>query len=94
MHSRRSLPSSTILIRNGRSGSLISAPTLMLAGGASSHVPQHLFTEALALLRDGRLAEIPVGHHIHRDAPDQFVAAVAAFLAPAAPSRAPDTATR
>ena len=59
----------------------ISAPTLMLAGGASSHVPQHLFTEALTLLRDGRLTEIPVGHRIHRDAPDRFVAAVAPFLA-------------
>ena len=61
---------------------VVSAPTLMLAGGASSHVPQHLFAEALALLPDGRIAEIPVGHHIHRDAPDRFVAAVAPFLAP------------
>jgi 3-oxoadipate enol-lactonase len=60
---------------------LISARTLMLAGGASSHVPQHLFDEALTLLRDGRLTEIPVGHQIHRDAPDRFVAAVAPFLA-------------
>ena len=64
---------------------LISAQTLMLAGGASSHVPQHLFAEALALLRDGRVAEVPVGHHIHRDAPERFVAAVAPFLARSSP---------
>lgn len=62
---------------------LISAPTLMLAGGGSSHVPQHLFAEALTLLRDGHLAEIPVGHNIHRDAPDRFIAAVSPFLAQA-----------
>lgn len=62
----------------------VSAPTLLLAGGPSSHVPQHLFAEALALLPDGRITEIPVGHQIHRDAGDRFVAAVAPFLAPAA----------
>jgi pimeloyl-ACP methyl ester carboxylesterase len=59
----------------------VSAPTLLLAGGPLSHVPQHLFAEALALLQNGRSAEIPVGHHIHRDAPDQFLALVIPFLA-------------
>ena len=68
---------------------VINALTLMLAGGASSHVPQHLFTEALALLRNGHLAEIPVGHNIHRDAPDRFIAAVAPFLAQAVEPRSP-----
>lgn len=61
--------------------SAVTAPVLMLAGGAESHVRQHLFAEALALLPDGRVAEIPVGHHIHREAPEQFLAAVAPFLA-------------
>ncbi len=58
----------------------VTAPTLMLAGGPLSHVPQDLFTEALALLQDGRIVQIPVGHHIHRDAPDQFLAEVVPFL--------------
>ena len=60
---------------------MIEAPTLMLAGGPSSHVPQHLFAEALELLRDGRIVQIPVGHQIHRNAPEEFTAAVAPFLA-------------
>jgi pimeloyl-ACP methyl ester carboxylesterase len=59
----------------------VTARTLLLAGGAASHVPQHLFTEVLALLRDARIVEIPVGHHIHRDATEQFLAHVVAFLA-------------
>jgi len=69
--------------------SVISAPTLMLAGGVSSHVPQHLFAEALTLLRNGQIAEIPVGHHIHRDAPDRFMAALTPFLATAVDLNAP-----
>jgi 3-oxoadipate enol-lactonase len=60
---------------------LVTSPTLLLAGGSHSHVPQHLFAETLARLRDGRIAEIPVGHHIHRDAPERFLAQVIPFLA-------------
>lgn len=59
----------------------VAAPVLMLAGGPDSHVPQQSFAEALALLRDGRVHEIPVGHHIHQEAPDRFLAAVTPFLA-------------
>jgi pimeloyl-ACP methyl ester carboxylesterase len=58
----------------------VSVPALLLAGGPSSHVPQHLFAEMTSLLPDARLAEIPVGHHIHRDAPQEFLAAVLSFL--------------
>jgi 3-oxoadipate enol-lactonase len=58
----------------------VTVPTLLLAGGPSSHVPQHLYSEMVTLLPDARLLEIPVGHHIHRDAPDQFLAAVQPFL--------------
>lgn len=60
--------------------SVVTAPTLLLAGGPSSHIPQHLLAEALALLPDGRLVEIPAGHHIHRDAPERFLAQVVPFL--------------
>lgn len=58
----------------------VTAPTLLLAGGAGSHVPQHLLTEALADLKDGRLVEIPVGHNLHTDAPERFLAEVVPFL--------------
>jgi pimeloyl-ACP methyl ester carboxylesterase len=58
----------------------VTAPTLMLAGGAGSHVPQELFAEALAMLPDGHLVEIPVGHHIHAEAPEAFLAQVIPFL--------------
>ncbi len=60
---------------------LVTAPTLMLAGGPSSHVRQETFTEALPLLKHGHLTEIPVGHHIHRVAPEAFLSAVLPFLA-------------
>lgn len=59
----------------------VTAPALLLAGGASSPVPQDLFPDVLAKLPDGRLAQIPVGHNIHRDAPEAFIKAVTAFLA-------------
>lgn len=66
----------------------VTAPTLLLAGGPSSHVPQELFASVLERLGmgpgpgpgPGRLAEIPVGHHIHRDAPSAFLDAVVPFL--------------
>jgi pimeloyl-ACP methyl ester carboxylesterase len=58
----------------------VTAPTLMLAGGAGSHVPQELFAQALAMLPQGQLVEIPVGHHIHAAAPEAFLAQVIPFL--------------
>jgi pimeloyl-ACP methyl ester carboxylesterase len=58
----------------------VTAPTLLLAGGASSPVPQDLIGEALGKLRNGRIVQIPVGHNIHRDDPAAFTEAVTAFL--------------
>lgn len=58
----------------------VTAPTLLIAGGEKSHVPQHLLSETLAMVADGRMVEIPVGHSPHRDAPDDFCAAIAPFL--------------
>ena len=58
----------------------VTAPVLMLAGGRDSHVPQNLFSEVLALLPNASVKEIPVGHHIHREAPSEFIAAAAPFL--------------
>jgi len=59
----------------------VTAPVLMLAGGPDSHVPQQWMADALPFLREARVHEIPVGHHIHRAAPDRFLAAVQPFLA-------------
>jgi 3-oxoadipate enol-lactonase len=58
----------------------VTAPILLLAGGSESYVPQQALAEALALLHDGRMVEIGVGHHIHRDAPGRFLAPVTDFL--------------
>lgn len=61
----------------------VAVPVLLLAGGAASHVPQDRIAEAAAAVPDGRLVEIPAGHHIHRDRPDAFIAAVEEFAAAA-----------
>jgi 3-oxoadipate enol-lactonase len=58
----------------------VTAATLLLAGGACSPVPQDLFGAVLDKLPDGQLVEIPVGHNIHRDAPQAFTETVTAFL--------------
>ncbi|GAA2360377.1 alpha/beta fold hydrolase [Nonomuraea africana] len=55
----------------------VTAPTLVLAGGPSSHV----IAEPLAdLIPGAKLVTIPVGHLIHGDAPEEFWAAVQEFL--------------
>jgi pimeloyl-ACP methyl ester carboxylesterase len=58
----------------------ITTPTLVIAGGPASHVPQNLLVEITALLPDGRLVTIPAGHHVHRDRPSEFLAVVGDFL--------------
>jgi 3-oxoadipate enol-lactonase len=58
----------------------ITVPTLIIAGGPDSHVDQERLGRLAGLLPAVRLATIPVGHRVHQDAPDAFVAAVTAFL--------------
>jgi pimeloyl-ACP methyl ester carboxylesterase len=58
----------------------VRARTLVLAGGPPSHVPQEYIADIAARIPDSVLKTIPVGHLIHRDRPDEFVAAVRAFL--------------
>ena len=58
----------------------VTAPVLMIAGGPTSHVPQEWFADAVPLLRDARVHEIPVGHHVHANAPDRFLEVVKPFL--------------
>lgn len=59
----------------------VGAATLALAGGSSSFVPQHLIADLAARIPDCVMQTIPVGHQIHRDQPEEFVAAVRGFLA-------------
>ncbi|WP_347147213.1 alpha/beta fold hydrolase [Streptomyces sp. W1SF4] len=61
--------------------SLITAPTLVVAGGPDSHVPQDSLADLARRIPDARLTTIPVGHLVHAAAPEEFTAAVTAFLA-------------
>ncbi|MER5353533.1 alpha/beta fold hydrolase [Kitasatospora sp. NPDC002551] len=61
----------------------ITAPTLLVAGGAASHVPQAGVAELAGLIADCRLVTVEAGHLVHRTRPAGFVAAVAPFLDPA-----------
>ncbi len=52
----------------------IDVPTLVVRGGSASTVPQdEVLACAAAVGAD--VVEIPVGHHIHRSRPDEFLAA-------------------
>ncbi|MFI7339742.1 alpha/beta fold hydrolase [Streptomyces sp. NPDC050085] len=64
---------------------LIEAETLLLAGGPTSHVDQEGIAEFAERLPSGRAITIPVGHLIHRAAPQQFLHHVTEFLAPPGP---------
>ena len=60
----------------------INAPTLVIAGGSTSHVPQYLLAEAAELIPDARLVTLEgAGHNAHRTEPQRFTAALTDFLA-------------
>jgi pimeloyl-ACP methyl ester carboxylesterase len=58
----------------------ITAPTLVIAGGPTSHIPQDKLAEAAARLPHGTLQVIPAGHEVHANRPAEFTAAVLQFL--------------
>lgn len=58
----------------------IPVPTLVIAGGAGSHVPQDRIIEVAARIPDCVLVTIPVGHQIHRERPAEFIMTVRDFL--------------
>ncbi|MER5948546.1 alpha/beta fold hydrolase [Streptomyces sp. NPDC001904] len=58
----------------------ITAETLVVAGGPLSHVPQDGVAELARRIPGGRLLTLPVGHLVHREAPEEFAAEVSAFL--------------
>lgn len=66
---------------------LIAVPTLVIAGGSTSHVPQDLLASATALIPQARLVTFEgVGHSVHRDAPARFLSELTGFLRSLEPS--------
>jgi hypothetical protein len=59
----------------------VTAPTLLLADTASSHLDQSRFGLVADVLPDATVATIDAGHRIHSRAPERRLAAVAEFLA-------------
>lgn len=60
----------------------ITAPTLVVHGGPTSHLAPASFDELVRRIPDARLITLPYGHLIHAAAPREFTAAVSAFLTP------------
>ncbi len=61
--------------------SRIAVPTLVIAGGATSHVPQDVLADAAALIPRARLVTLEgVGHSVHRDASARFLSELTPFL--------------
>lgn len=58
----------------------VRAPTLLVAGGAASHVDQGQLAEMAALIPDCELVTVPAGHLVHGARPAEFTAVVTGFL--------------
>jgi pimeloyl-ACP methyl ester carboxylesterase len=58
----------------------ITAPTLLIGGGAASPIPQEHRAELADRLADARLTTIAAGHLVHETAPDEYLTALMAFL--------------
>ncbi|WP_371645456.1 MULTISPECIES: alpha/beta fold hydrolase [unclassified Streptomyces] len=66
----------------------ITAPTLVVAGGPTSHVPRESIAELVRRIPGARLHTIPAGHLIHATAPREFNAVLTEFLGdPRTPER-------
>ncbi|MEU8268499.1 alpha/beta fold hydrolase [Sphaerisporangium sp. NPDC049002] len=58
----------------------ITAPTLVIAGGAPSHLPQDQVADLASRIPAARLVTIEAGHDVHAKRPEEFLAAVTEFL--------------
>lgn len=58
----------------------IEAPTLVVAGGEESHIPQEKVTEAAERIPDCTVVTLPAGHSVHAARPGEFADAVLAWL--------------
>jgi len=61
----------------------ITARTLVIGGGAGSHVPQEWVAELTRRIPDARIETIEAGHLIHVTEPEAFTRAALTFLGPA-----------
>ncbi|MEV2241945.1 alpha/beta fold hydrolase [Micromonospora sp. NPDC049891] len=59
----------------------ITAPTLLIAGGATSPVPQRHIVELAYRLTDARMTTITAGHLVHETMPAEYLRTLVAFLA-------------
>jgi pimeloyl-ACP methyl ester carboxylesterase len=59
----------------------ITAPTLIVAGGETSHMPQREMVRMAEMIPECRLVTIDAGHFVHENRPEEFGAEVGAFLA-------------
>lgn len=59
----------------------ITAPTLVIAGGCTSHVPQDLLAEAAEQISGAALVTLEgAGHSVHRTEPERFAATLTSYL--------------
>jgi pimeloyl-ACP methyl ester carboxylesterase len=58
----------------------ITAPTLLIGGGAASQIPQEHVAELADRLADARLTTIAAGHLVHETAPREYLRTLTAFL--------------
>ncbi len=52
----------------------------MISGGTATPVPAELMDGAVARIPDARLFTIEAGQQVHRERPDEFLAALRSFL--------------
>ncbi|TVU65457.1 alpha/beta hydrolase [Paenarthrobacter nitroguajacolicus] len=65
----------------------ITAPTLLIGGGTSSHVPQELLSEVAGLIPDCTVVTLDAGHNVHHNAPEDFNTTVLQWLGSANETR-------
>jgi pimeloyl-ACP methyl ester carboxylesterase len=58
----------------------ITVPTLVIAGGDTSHVPQQVLRDAAAQIPKAELVELGGGHRVHTAKPEEYLAVVRDFL--------------
>ncbi|MFG2887257.1 alpha/beta fold hydrolase [Streptomyces sp. NPDC048297] len=58
----------------------ITMPTLVIAGGATSHVPQDEVARLAELIPDARLVTVDAGHLVHEARPREYLAVLEPFL--------------
>ncbi|MEV6401222.1 alpha/beta hydrolase, partial [Streptomyces sp. NPDC051907] len=57
----------------------ITAPTLVVGGGSSSHIPQDQLAQLAAIVPGARLVTVDAGHLVHTARPEEFLAALEEF---------------